>query len=425
MTEQSTGNEVTRILVLDDNPDRAAATAAQVEKVLSEHARKYEISHLSGDKLQPVIVDMFSLYREFLKSGKIDRRPIEAEIAIVDYNLSEIHFEGAIHTADTIIGYARTISSGIYYVALNRNESVDFDLRYAIGDYDSKSDASLNSSHLPIPSLWSDDAPRSGFRPWYWPELIKAQARRRKLISHIGKNLEDGVLKTLGLSDLDIDALSLHARGFLESAGPKGDGRTLGSLTFLDVFLSTGRSLSQDDRARILANFRDGKTSFDPMLQIVAHEIDVWLRRDLIGGQDVLVDIPHLVERYPFLLGESVGDKEAWKATTGNSESALSLLRRGRHWERLDRYLLPDWQIWSDRPVFRWRSIDADDELVEQNLRFEWKDSLDLVFVEDTSCFLDRKSARRFNLETETSYPSRYVEVIDGFSYVPMSRLAS
>jgi hypothetical protein len=425
MIERETGERVTRILVLDDNPDRAKATVAQVESALSKHSHKFTISHLSGDELRPIIVDMFSIYREFLKNGKIERTLFEAEIAIVDYNLSEIHFEGAIHTADTIIGYARALSNGIYYVALNRNESVDFDLRYAIGDYDSKADASLNFSHLSIPPLWSDDVPSSGFRPWYWPILMHSHDRRRSLISHIGSNIERSVLATLGLSDLDFEALSLHARGFLESARSKDDERPLSSLTFLDIFLSTGRSISQEDRTKILANLKDGKATLEPILQIVSHEIDVWLRRDLIGGQDVLVDVPHLVERYPFLLGTSVGNNDAWTAITTNSDDALTLLKRGGHWERLESYLLPDWHIWSDRPVFKWKGIDSDDELVEQHLRFEWKDSPDIVFAEDTSRFVDRKTASRFNMETETSYPSRYVEVVDGFSYVPRSRLSS
>ena len=42
--------------------------------------------------------------------------------------------------------------------------------------------------------------------------------------------------------------------------------------------------------------------------RVVAAYIDRWFRRDVLGPQEALVDLPHLLMRLPFLLGEKAGD---------------------------------------------------------------------------------------------------------------------
>jgi len=435
------------ILVLDDYEDRAAETKESIEQGVEAAGLPHSVVTKTGEDFTQLITNSFEIFAS-MRDGKVPAELPdalkEADIVFVDYALDGLNIQGVIHTADTIIGYLRSLTSNTYFVSLNRNEDVDFDLRFLIGDFDSKADVALNNRHLAgQASLWSEGIQTGEFRPWYWPVLSRAQTRRSMAINTISGEMEAKVLEVIGFQEVDISALSRHARGFLDSSVAKEIPQPeLAGITFRELFKSTGRSLGHAHRERFFDAFTTGKfdengsaRDVDPearelirrlMTQIVAHEIDIWMRRDVIGGQDVLVDVPHLIERYPFLLGDSVKDLATWQQMAADPPTALSRLEEVcPYWDVLRDHLMGDWEFWSDRPIFWWKRVEADETLTKALYRFDWTETPheDPVFCEDTSRFEPRASATKFNIETETSYPVRFIRKMNTFQYTPTSRL--
>ena len=141
------------------------------------------------------------------------------DVVVLDNNLADLQHSGALHTAEAIAGYVRAFTDIPYVVSLNKNSDVDFDLRYLIGDYQTLADSALNTDHLAHRGLW--DGPSGGkagsFRPWYWPLLNDAPARRRRQIEVVKKVLDDPILPTLSFSEEDIGYLTRHAKGALSA----------------------------------------------------------------------------------------------------------------------------------------------------------------------------------------------------------------
>ena len=48
--------------------------------------------------------------------------------------------------------------------------------------------------------------------------------------------------------------------------------------------------------------------------RIVSSRIAKWLEREVLGPQDVLVDVPHLIQRCPYLLDGDISDLGTWNA---------------------------------------------------------------------------------------------------------------
>ena len=59
--------------------------------------------------------------------------------------------------------------------------------------------------------------------------------------------------------------------------------------------------------------------------RVAAGEVDRWVRRDLLGPQDLLVDVPHLLMRMPFLLGRDANEPERWNDAVMGTEEPYGL----------------------------------------------------------------------------------------------------
>ena len=162
----------------------------------------------------------------------------------------------------------------------------------------------------------------------------------------------------------------------------------------------------------------------------MAAEIDFWFRRDLLGPQEVLVDIPHLLMRMPFLLGEKANDIQAWNASvhTPQIEGPPFGLDQALFDDHLAKAMFKQ-SIWSPSPCFWWPTLRENDDL---NACFsagdrEWADA---IFCEDRSEFLSpdpeggNSSPVEFVAQFEGTWNRRYVADIEGFRYAPKTRFA-
>ena len=361
------------------------------------------------------------------------------DLIILDNNLAHLGIRGARLTAESIAGYIRAFSSSSYIVSINKNPGVDFDLRYLVGDYATKTDLALNTRHLSNPALWtgkSSDA-RDGFLPWYWPTLRSSGSNRRKQIEFVKRHFNESVCDALGIATDDFRFLPRQARSLLSRAEEtreiesSDDGLSGLSATFHDIFLVSGRSIpSKDERERIIAKSSgDDPTFKTAMAQVVAADIESWFRRDVLGPQETLVDIPHLLIRMPFLLGNRSENIACWNSVldTDNEPPPYGLdpALFDDHLEgaRFDQ------EVWAPRPCFWWSKL-REDNILSGQFSADAMDWADAVFCEDRSEFLplDMREGsfppREFVAQFEGSWNRRYVAGIQGIRYVPKSRFA-
>lgn len=416
-----------KILVCDDVESRAKQTRNQIKgasghdaELLSAAALAHEIEALIT-RAQAALTQA----GRATSSHGTSRFDAGFDIVVLDNNLAGLGIAGARHTAESIAGYVRAFVDIPYVVSLNKNPHVDFDLRYLMGDYQTQADLALNSSHLANPALWTGDPAdaKDGFLPWYWCALNAAAARRREQIAFVYRHLDEPVLKALGFPTPAVHGLSRHARGALSP-----EATNVSKVTFKTFFEKTCRSLpirrEREALARAALN-REGVRSV--VARVVAAELDRWIRRDLMGPQDVVVDLPHLLMRMPFLLGENANDVGRWNETVIGREPPY-----GMHAELYGNHVagarfVP--AMWTKTPCFWWGPLKSDRVL--SGMFFDKKSPrADCVFCEDVSLFQwsargTRDEPMEFAAEFEGTWNRRHVAYLKGIHYRPQSRLAT
>ena len=431
-----------KIIVCDDIASRGRESVYNIERATQGNA---DVRSLFADELANVLRDLFGFVRHTMPGDRTvnfndlerwDCDALDADILVVDNNLGALQLQGSRITAEDIVGYIRAFSQASYIVSLNKNPEVDFDLRYLVGDYQTHADMALNTDHLANRALWtgipgdSDDQ----FIPWYWPALNDAPARRKSQISFVTERLESSILSTFSMPDGCASFFSRHARGALSgsiSSGEQGveDEELLNRITFLAFFAESCRSIPIiDERKAIIEVIADNPNFLRRVIaQVVASELEKWLRRDVIGPQDVLVDIPNLLMRMPFLLGNRGGVLDSWNdavtskgAPFGLDDAMYNEFLRDAQFE-LD--------IWTKSTCFWWPLLKSNESLNEFFFRPD-NDWLDALFCEDLSAFVDSNSVGRNILEfasefENSSWNRRNVAELEGKNYVPRSRFAT
>jgi hypothetical protein len=414
-----------RILICDDNP----RNADDIEAAVREGAGRVAITKLTSNELLGAVTNLFEHIRTRLegKKGGATADFDGFDLVLIDNNLSLLATTGARLTAESIAGYLRVFSSASYIVSLNKNPDVDFDLRYLVGDYATRADLAINTEHLESKGLWSSKLTDDEFRPWYWPNLPDATERRKRQIDFVGAHLSKPILRSFGFTGDVIGTLSRHAVGALNPEATKGessDAATISAdeLTFRQLFESSPRTLALDDERTALLNGKNRTR----VARAIAGELDLWFRRDVSGPQNVLVDVPHLISRMPFLLGEEgARNIDAWNAAATATAEPFGLDKAlyGKVLKK-HRFVLDDWVA---RPSFWWSDIEQNAEL--QRRQFDLKNVGDFVFCEDISRFVPRggpvrQRAREFVTEFEGPWHRRYVRRLKRVKYAPQSRFA-
>ena len=430
-----------KVLVCDDLP----GDNPEFEDAIREaNQPEIDIERLFGDELRMQLNALIASANIALQYGEdtievTETKFDDVDLVILDNNLANLRIEGARLTAEAVAGYIRSFSSAAYIVSINKNPNVDFDLRYLIGDYATRTDLALNIRHLSNPALWTRSrvgAP-NGFLPWYWPKLLDVGADRRTKIEFIKENLDRPVSDALGFAVDDFNFLSRQARSLLSQAEEARDAQVerrepYGSTaTFREVFLASGRSLpNQEERELLDRKLEQGVNGTATIIaRAVAADIDLWFRRDVLGPQEALVDIPHLLMRMPFLLGDNASEVDHWNtavdAAANDPPFGLDEALFAAHVKKTQF----GHSEWSTSPCFRWPTLMENDEL---NAHFSGKKAVrwaEAVFCEDRSEFLSADPNNgtppvEFVAQFEGSWNRRYVADIGNVRYAPKSRFA-
>ena len=416
------------VLVCDDIKRRGEKTRKEIVA-----ATGCEPVLLSEKGLTTEIENLFERAKYVLKNAEwpapatenqTSRFCSDFDIVILDNNLQALDMVGARHTAESIAGYVRAFGNIPYIVSLNKNPHVDFDLRYLVGDYQTQADLALNDKHLSNRALWTGDPKDAtdGFLPWYWPALNDAAGRRREQIRFVMKHLDDRILDAMDFPASASDYLSRHAKGALSPEAVQ-----VKRVTFKTFFVTSCRSLPiRLDRQKLSEMASESNTAREIVSCIVAAEMDRWIRRDLLGPQHVLVDLPHLLMRMPFVLGAKANNlchwNEAATATEPPYRLSDAIYRNHLEGSRFGH------DAWVKSPCFWWGTLKSNEEFNRMFFRdkSEWAGA---VFCEDLSRFkLTDEEANsapmEFAAEFEGSWNRRHVAVVKGKNYTPKSRLA-
>jgi hypothetical protein len=440
-----------RILVCDDrNPDEIA------EAIQAGAPAGFDIHTRTSEALRTVITAFFENgdngVTPFLRTKSADRNAAQIasefdgfDLIVLDNNLAALSFGGLPITAEAIAGFVRAFSDTPYVVSLNKNPAVDFDLKYLIGDFDSKADLALNTDHLQSPVLWgANEAGDDLFAPWYWPDLSAAAARRRAQIEFVLAHMNEPILSSLGFPKSAVERLSRRAVAFLSSSAAQpgnavsAKAKPVSRVTFWNHFQNSGRSLPVDDRAAIA--FPDAKSDSvrrnrlieaskapdDPLMRpiiasVVAAELDYWFRRDVLAAQEVLVDAPHLKAK----IGLTPNGQDGADSSITAAESPFGMEQAIHDALLADRVFAP--LCWVERPSFWWSEIEGTKQL--DQVRRDYPSEAVWVFCEDTRRFVERSGVEprgvSFVPDGGKPWAPLFVERLRNRAYMPASQFAA
>ena len=233
-----------------------------------------------------------------------------ASIFIIDYDLlsrqeeeEQQLFTGSL-TGEIVTYLVRGFSKCKLIVGLNQYGDNPFDLTLK-GDLDSFADLNLGEYQLDNPHLWNGnwEHSRQGFRPWSWPNLCDLLRDFGKRVKDVEENLDTPISEFL---DFDRELFQLLPREivqFIEKPEKKEHFQT----TFREFVMESGNGLRFKDAEELDKGIND-----HILARVGAARISKWLEYLVLPEQDILVDAPHLVSRYPSLITRDKKNIKTW-----------------------------------------------------------------------------------------------------------------
>ena len=290
------------VLVCDDDHSLAHDWVQEIRDVVTD---AYHVLDAPDTKTIRSSAQELLLRRSALRQERVRIRERcifdEIDILIIDYDLLHVDEDNAQYTGEGLGRLVRMFTECAIVVVLNQYLQAQFDLRLR-GHLESHADLNIGAEFIAVPGLWREP-PWTGFRPWKWQTLNGAVGTQRARQKVVQTQFGQSILNTVGMQSEDASRLSDSAFGFLS---PNANSyQSLMEVTF-QSFL---RTASDGRDLRILADSHQESAT-----RVASARIGKWLEREVLGGQDVLIDVPHLLQRFPFVLGDSVTNLDMWNS---------------------------------------------------------------------------------------------------------------
>ncbi len=337
-------------------------------------------------------------------AGLID----QADVLVVDYDLTLIS-KDARHTGEEVARLARMFSTCGYVIVMNQYPGVGFDLTLK-GHLESYADLNIDAELIETPALWKGKD-FGGFSPWHWSDLIEITASRKVIAERMleGEAFEASVFDFIGMPSSAQARLSDTASGFVDTAGK--DAGPIETTTIRE-FLA---SLSEH---KDLEHLRVHKPIFAARTAVA--RLAKWLSRVVLGGQDVLVDVPHLLARMPYLRNPNLEVPKTiddWNRLVDRGAEAV-------HEEVLSQAFWAGGRDWIGKDAFWWSELASMDLVDDLRDAYDFEEVPDMVFAEDTSRFIEAEGATEFRAGFHNIYDRRYIErPVGSIIYAPRKRL--
>lgn len=388
-----------KILVFDDEAEIGRAYINGL-KAIPNLSASFEIQSLTtndfGDQLE-ALRNRRQMARK--KNSWTDNIILdETSIFIIDFDLVNLEGDRAFITGEELAYLTRCFSGCDVIVGLTQYRNNIFDLTLQ-EHTESYADLNIGGKDLDNYGLWTNEWKE--FRPWNWPLLPIFLESFHKKLEDVRDNLDRPIFEILEIPIELIDRFPRSVGEFL--------GKIPNETTFRNFIEKSGNGLRGKD---ILENE-------EHIARIAVSRISIWLERLVLPGQDILVDAPHLVSRYPSLFIEKHSDIDKWNKTACLDCEVESL--------RIDYKKIEEFMFkkthWLSRPAWFWHMISSSEDI--QEIREPWKTEWpNIVFCEDTSRFYITDECKEFVADLDSPYVRRFVKAIDNIDYKPKVRFS-
>jgi hypothetical protein len=399
-----------RVLVCDDQPEVAEEWLNEIRDALPRET--YELLPVPGNEEIKSAIQVLLQRRSALRSGQAysDDRCLfdDADVLVIDYDLLHVDDTNTRHTGEGVARLARVFAKCGVVVVLNQYLEAQFDLSLR-GHLESFADLNVDGDLIGCHGLWRA-GPWQGFRPWHWPVLSDAAAKFKRRVAFLSHpdNLNAPILDTLKMTASNANRLSDTAFGFLAPDASSYD--ELARTTFADFIKGNSAAIDTRDGEAVVAREPESAA------RIAASRIAKWLEREVLGPLDVLVDIPHLLQRAPFLFDGNLENLDEWNAAAlGERNRVKNLIPADAWFEATD---------WLNRPAVWWRQVEACEAVREARAKFDFSSAPDFVFLEDASRFGHLSEAKEFRAGFHNTFDRRFVCKFDKLRYAPQRRFA-
>jgi hypothetical protein len=396
-----------KILICDDSPEVGRDIKNKLE-CLDTVEELFEKPNLASKQELELAIKALETRLILARDEKIYDFPTEdaakiiddSAVLVIDYALYDLDSP---MTGERIAYLARCYSKCGIIIALNQyppynEEFFDLTLR---GHLESYADLNIPSNSLSNPGLWSE--PWSGFRPWSWPLIPQAIDRLERRVTELRGHLDKKSLEFLGFEGVKELTLPRTIVEFLSRDKPK-------ETTFREFVDSEGSGNGLRGR-------KEQPINDEAIARIAAARIGCWLEYDILPGQDILIDTPHMISRFPSMLGNKDYSIETLDSIASFYEpDILGLLPIIEPF----RFMRKDWL---SRPAWFWSEI-RDNEDIEE-VKNPWTiRRLEQAFCEDISRFKPKDNTREFVADMNSPYARRFVKQIEGIQYSPQVRFS-
>lgn len=326
----------------------------------------------------------------------------KTEIFIIDFNLLDIN-RGIKITGETAAYLSRCFSKCKINVGINQHIGATikgdnpFDMKLS-GHPESYCDLNIGSKQMENRGLW--DVNFDGFRPWSWPLFPKLLDDFDKRINEVRENITKPISEILDIGE--------ESKYFPDSVN-NFIGNNPTETSFKDFILDSEYGLYAKDK----------NSPLETIARMAASKITQWLEFIILQRQDIFIDAPHLVERYPSLL---IGDHE--KIETWNEVAKFqSFDKISLDHEKIEESRFKK-DYWLSRPVWFWEILSENEEIDEVKNPWE-KETIQFRFCEDSSRFFKQEECKEFTIDFDTPYVRRYIrkELYEDVEYRPQVKL--
>ncbi len=406
------------ITVWDDHLDAADAWKEQIEGLVGD------VAHVVAHGVEQIDRELEVLHerrRRYLGGDTgSEARDVssldQTDVLVVDNDLFELD-KFVDLSAEMVAARSLVYTECRYVVVLNLSPDIDFDLSL-LGHVGSKADLHINQQFVGNRGLWLEcPLTDRSFRPWPWPLLLSAVSLQKARVDELRQYFVDGdrsvpLLDYFRFSETARRHLSRSAKAFLHPT------KRAEEVSFLDFISGNVQAVDARDGAKVAET-----DDVDKIARICARRLSKWLSHLVAGPQDIIIDLPHLIAEFPFLVPEHRRPElEGWNAfaklegapVEELTEDVSEFQFRGRHW--------------FDRPVY-WREKLCTEETVDRLLEVTRANGELPVFCEDASSFHPARECQRFVAGYHSASDTRFVRWFGsgagGINYAPYSRLAT
>ncbi|MDP1990042.1 MAG: hypothetical protein Q8K00_03390 [Syntrophales bacterium] len=391
-----------KILFFDDEERFAERWAKRLES-LATVKRNFDVHHLTMADFGQA-KDELNERRKRARNGNQGNEPDwnsqldNVAILIIDFDLFKFSQDV---TGEAIAYLARCYSRCGLIIALNQfSRKPNFDLTLK-GHPESYADLNLHDSQIHNQGLWKE--PWKGFRPWVWPLLPQAIEKHENRVKEVRHALDEPIFGFLGLDRIS-HLMPRSTVEFIESKGRKPE-----ETTFRQLVEGSNQGLQA----------RDKPLDDESIARIAAVRVHKWIERLVLPGQDILVDAPHLISRFPSLLKGNPKERKVW-----NRIMSLGMPdEQFMHTDLIEKFRFQK-DNWVSRPCWFWGDLSSYEGITEVKDPWTTTKKVDVVFCEDIATFELRSKTTEFVADLSSPFVRRYVRREANMDYQPLVRFA-